>query len=250
MIITRLLNYRDRDAALHLAREKGPLQYQGAAVSLFPDFTPTVQEARRKFSEVQATLRSLGVRYGTLHPARTDGDGRYMMVAGLLDSCKILLLNAYAPNIDAPEFFQDIHSHIGLFHVDHVLVRGDFNLAMDTAMDTTSHAPTSKPCSLRALKDLCNTFTLLDLWRLFGTDTLAYTFLSVYHGTWLCIDYWLFTSAAAQWITAVRHLPQTRSDHSPVLITLSVPATCGAREVPGHGTVGRSILRILKGSNG
>lgn len=77
-IIARLLNFRDRDTALRLAREKGDIIWQGSKLSLFPDFTVMVQDARRKFSDVKVTLRNLGLRYSMLYPARlrVDVNGR------------------------------------------------------------------------------------------------------------------------------------------------------------------------------
>lgn len=69
---------RDRDTALRLAREKGVLEWQGSMISLYPDFTAIVQEARRKYAGVKAPLRKMGLRYGMLYPARlkVDVDGR------------------------------------------------------------------------------------------------------------------------------------------------------------------------------
>lgn len=46
-ILARLLNFRDRDTALGMARENGTLSLQGSTIALFPDFTAMVQEARR-----------------------------------------------------------------------------------------------------------------------------------------------------------------------------------------------------------
>lgn len=48
-ILAKILNYRDRDTILRLAREKGTLHYQGNVISLYPDFTQAVQTARREF---------------------------------------------------------------------------------------------------------------------------------------------------------------------------------------------------------
>lgn len=72
------MNFRDRDTALRMAREKGDTIWQGSKLALFPDFTPMVQEARRKYNGVKATLRNLGLRYGMLYPARlrVDADGQ------------------------------------------------------------------------------------------------------------------------------------------------------------------------------
>ena len=46
-IVAKLLNYRDRDAVLRLARESGSITYEGN--SIYSDFTLQVQETRCKF---------------------------------------------------------------------------------------------------------------------------------------------------------------------------------------------------------
>ena len=50
-IIACLLNYKDRDNALRMARENGDLHYQKFCISLFPDFAIMVQEARRAYTD-------------------------------------------------------------------------------------------------------------------------------------------------------------------------------------------------------
>ena len=77
-IIACLLNFRDRDTILCKARELGQLNHQGASLSIYPDYTQLVQEARRKFQEAKIQLRRLGLKYGMYYPARLriDVNGR------------------------------------------------------------------------------------------------------------------------------------------------------------------------------
>lgn len=67
-IIARLLN--DRDAALSAASNKQDLQNEGSNISLYPDFTARVQEARRQFAPLKCQLREQNVDYAMLYPAR------------------------------------------------------------------------------------------------------------------------------------------------------------------------------------
>lgn len=69
-IIARLLNYRDRDAILQLAREKGPINHQGNNPSFFPDFTVAVQAARCEYGTVKKFLQTERIPYAMLYPAR------------------------------------------------------------------------------------------------------------------------------------------------------------------------------------
>lgn len=69
-IIARFLNYRDRDAVLRRARELGAVKYGNANLSFFPDFTPSVQEGRRKFAGVKKKLQTQEIPYAMLYPAK------------------------------------------------------------------------------------------------------------------------------------------------------------------------------------
>lgn len=69
-IIAKLLNYRDRDAALRVARERQVLSFEGSTLSLYPDFTAQVQEARRHFVPMKRQLKEMGLEYAMLYPAR------------------------------------------------------------------------------------------------------------------------------------------------------------------------------------
>lgn len=51
--ITKLLNYRDRDAVLGLSREKGNIPLANARVAIFPDFSAEVQRRRNTFMEAK-----------------------------------------------------------------------------------------------------------------------------------------------------------------------------------------------------
>lgn len=69
-ILARILNYRDRDTILRLARERGTLNYQNNAISLYPDFTQAVQAARRDFLPAKKLLQQSGSKYAMLYPAK------------------------------------------------------------------------------------------------------------------------------------------------------------------------------------
>lgn len=76
--IAKLLNFKDRDAVLCLARLKGNIPFQSGHVSAFPDFSAEVQKQRARFMEVKRRLRAHHLKYAMLFPARlrVAGDDR------------------------------------------------------------------------------------------------------------------------------------------------------------------------------
>lgn len=68
--IAKLLNFRDRDAVLRLTRELGHLTIQNAAISVYPDFSITIQKERAKFIAAKRKLRDLNIKYSMLYPSK------------------------------------------------------------------------------------------------------------------------------------------------------------------------------------
>ncbi|KAJ1172927.1 hypothetical protein NDU88_004769 [Pleurodeles waltl] len=69
-IIARILNYKDSKTILKLAREKQPLNFEGNVVSIYPDFTRMVHEARKKYIAVKRRLWQAQIAYAMLYTAR------------------------------------------------------------------------------------------------------------------------------------------------------------------------------------
>lgn len=68
--LARMLSSKDRDAALQAARKIPELKYNGAPISIFPDFSAALQKIRATFTDVKRRLRSRSVPYSMAYPAR------------------------------------------------------------------------------------------------------------------------------------------------------------------------------------
>ncbi|KAJ1210554.1 hypothetical protein NDU88_005917 [Pleurodeles waltl] len=69
-VITRILNYRDRDVALQVARELDPIIIDNARISLYPDYTLAVQKHRASFQIIKQRLRKMEIKYALLFPTK------------------------------------------------------------------------------------------------------------------------------------------------------------------------------------
>ncbi|KAJ1176591.1 hypothetical protein NDU88_001863 [Pleurodeles waltl] len=69
-VIARILNYRERDVALHVARELDPIIIDNAKISLYPDYTLAVQKRRAFFQIIKQRLRKMELKYAILFPAK------------------------------------------------------------------------------------------------------------------------------------------------------------------------------------
>lgn len=69
--MVRIHYYQDCVVVLRCARESGLLQFKGTAISIFPDYPPSVAQARSAFSEVRWLIcRQDGVKYSLVYSAR------------------------------------------------------------------------------------------------------------------------------------------------------------------------------------
>lgn len=68
--LARMLSSKDRDAALQAARKIPELKYNGASISIFPDFSAALQKIRATFIDVKRRLRSHSIPYSMAYPAR------------------------------------------------------------------------------------------------------------------------------------------------------------------------------------
>ena len=67
-IIAHLRHYGDCNAILGCSRELRKVQFQGNKISIYPDFTLLVQNARREFAPVKKLLMNSGHAYALLYP--------------------------------------------------------------------------------------------------------------------------------------------------------------------------------------
>lgn len=70
------LNYKDRDAALRMAREKGNIPIGKIKVAVFPHFSAEIQNRCQGFMEAKRMLRSHHMKHSMLFPARLSGEWR------------------------------------------------------------------------------------------------------------------------------------------------------------------------------
>uniref|UniRef100_A0A667ZXY0 exodeoxyribonuclease III n=1 Tax=Myripristis murdjan TaxID=586833 RepID=A0A667ZXY0_9TELE len=114
----------------------------------------------------------------------TDKEGRWVIVSGELENNKIILMNLYAPNLAQASFLTSINVLLTQFKNIPLLVGGDFNLVSNALMDRSSPPlPADKSLS-QAFKELLETQSINDVWRLFNTKSREYTFYSKSHNSY------------------------------------------------------------------
>lgn len=78
-ILVKFHYFQDRLKIMKLSREKTePLQYEGARVYIYPDFSAGLVQRRRGFDEAKKKLCDWGIKYGLIYPCilRVIHDGK------------------------------------------------------------------------------------------------------------------------------------------------------------------------------
>lgn len=87
-------------------------------------------------SPFTSKARGVAIRFCKTVPFRfqssvTDPNGRFIILAGHIDSFPITLVNIYGPNTDDPAFFRKVFDLIPDDDLSHIVIGGDFNCYLD-----------------------------------------------------------------------------------------------------------------------
>lgn len=80
-----------------------------------------------------------------LHAEIVDPQGRYLLLACLLNSTPFTIVAAYVPNTGQLSFFTKLMKIVRKYRQGNLVLCGDFNCIPDVAVDSTAHNPSRAP---------------------------------------------------------------------------------------------------------
>ena len=150
-----------------------------------------------------------------------------------------MLANLYAPSRDDPDYFSECFEEIFKFSPDHSIIAGDFNLALDVTIDRKGTFCNNERA--KKVNSIINAHDLIDLWRHFHLDAQEYTWRHLRPSpSFSRLDYMLANVELEQFVESVEIGYGFRTDHSPVVLTLS---TDYCKRGPGYWKFNTSLLR-------
>ena len=96
-----------------------------------------------------------------------DEDGNLICVDLSLSDMSLRLINIYALNTDSPEFFNKVKEMIEANFQDHIVICGDYNLALDPTLDTSNYKNINNPNARKTLLKIIQSHNLVDAYRFF-----------------------------------------------------------------------------------
>ena len=162
----------------------------------------------------------------------TIGDeGRYIIVDIKHEEEIYTLVNIYAPNIDTPEFFQQILHKLQDHENKNVIMGGDFNLVLDIALDSKNPNRNNNEKSKQVLAQCIDQIMLVDVWRFQNPGERKYTWNGrINYNQSSRIDFFLINYGMLSQ-TKSDILPGFASDHSIVVITVDLAAPARGKGV-------------------
>ena len=91
--------------------------------------------------------------------------GNLLSIDLKLNNTSIRIINAYAPNIDSPQYFKNIESHILSTETDYILLRGDLNLILGHKLGCDNYKHINNPVAQKELLEIIEKNHLCDNYR-------------------------------------------------------------------------------------
>ena len=172
-------------------------------------------------SKSQGVLTAISRKSGIKVLAqKVDLAGRFLILHVSLHEVKYVIINVYAPNEDRPSFFQELFKITEQYDGYRIFL-GDFNIALNAAMDRNTNAQTN-PQSTNLVNDYIENNSLEDIWRNRFPNRKQYSWSRNRPSRIASrIDYILADSAIAPWFKEVKMTQSYKSDHMIVRGTVS-----------------------------
>ena len=108
------------------------------------------------------------------------------MIKGSIQEEDIIIVNIYAPNIEAHQYIRQTLTDIKGETDSYTIIVGDFNTPL-TQVDRSSKQKINKETQVS--NDTLDEMDLTDIFKTFHPNAVEYTFFSSTHGTFSSIDH-------------------------------------------------------------
>lgn len=169
-----------------------------------------------------AILLSNSLRF-QISDIKSDSDGRYLFLKGLLEGCPYTLASIYAPNMQQLQFLENVLLELSNFRDGPLVIGGDLNWVADVNQDR------SRPSITRCLRSgaqsstkksdlvkLFEKYDLTDMWRFLNPNVRDYSFFSSRFNSFSRIDFLLTSTTLDHRLLEADIGVQYCSDHAPV----------------------------------
>ena len=148
-------------------------------------------------------------------------DGNLLILVLNIASISVRLINIYAPNLDTPDFYQNLAEIIDQNKQDFVIC-GDFNLVMNPNLDSYNYISINNPKSRNLALQILETYILIDVFRYMHPDSKTYTWRHKNPIKQARLDYFIVSGFFTDIVTSCKINPGYRSDHSILELNIKI----------------------------
>lgn len=155
-----------------------------------------------------------------------DKNGRFLLLKCKFEDEELILVNIYSPTKDNQKgqliFLENIRGKLEDYGEYNLILGGDFNTYLNVKLDKKGGIKETQSNYSEKIIELCEEYTLTDIWRIRNQDKLMYTRREKCKSGVVQsrLDYWLISRSLAYQITKTDIKPGILSDHS--LITINI----------------------------
>ncbi len=152
---------------------------------------------------------------------KQDADGNYIMLNIEIEKKFVVtLVNIYGPNVDNPEFYEDILIDTVDMDGDHVIMCGDWNLVQNFELDCCNYVAQNNVHASEQVLNLKHHLNVVDPWRIYNPQLRRYTWFRKNPVKKARLDFFLISKELMSYIENSTILPGYLTDHSLVLLEL------------------------------
>ena len=179
-----------------------------------------------------------------IHSQNSSMDGRYIILdLEIPEVARFLLINIYAPNDDAPNFFEKLFEKIERMNIKNLIITGDWNLVNDYKLDTLNYKKHNNPKAAQTVYNYKEKLDLIDVWRYTNPQIKQFTWRQLFYKKMARLDYFLISETVLDIYANSEIKNSYRSDHSPVNLTLNISKHKRGR---GNWKLNNSLLLDLE----
>ena len=175
-----------------------------------------------KSSRGTAILFKNNFEHKVLH-YECDTSGNYQSIdLKISNEITLQIINIYAPNTDSPEFFKEIKNLMYKNNSEYLLICGDYNLALNQALDTKNYKNINNPQAREFVLNMMRNDNLIDSFRHFHPDLKHFSWSRKNPTKFARLDYFLVSSQLIDLIEDSTITHGYRSDHSMINLKLKI----------------------------
>ena len=148
--------------------------------------------------------------------------GNYVFVICKINTEVFAFANIYGPNVDQPNYFKDVFTHLQNVDVDHVIIGGDMNFIINPEVDCFNYARENNINARKTFLQMADENNLIDIWREMNPSERKYTWTRT--NPYKCgrLDMFFISKHLLNKVSEVNNLSGYRTDHSAITLTFEI----------------------------